>query len=307
MTQTTDVPFVAICPSRDRTYWLEQRKSGIGASEVAALIGASRWASPLSLYADKIGAAEEREIDPEWIEWGNRLEPAIIEAFGARTGREVEPFGMLLRSTEHPVALATLDSWCIGDRGERWPLEIKTTGAHLAEDWSDGPPAAYVAQLQWQMLVTGCRRASIACLIGGQRLVWSDVDREEWMIGRMLAAAEVFWGYVTRREPPPVDGTEASREALRSIYPEESGAEVQLDGDLITIADLLESVKIELRKLECDQLAAENRIKAAMGDAARASLPDGRFFTWVTQSRKEHTVKASKSRVFRAHKAKEDR
>jgi putative phage-type endonuclease len=299
------LPFTEVCSSRDRTHWLDQRRTGIGASEVAALIGASEWASPLSLYAQKLGIAPDDAGDSEAMEWGTRLEPAIIQAFGERTGRDVEPCGLLLRSAEFPFALATLDAWCIGDDGARWPLEIKTTGAHRAEAWEDGPPPAYVAQVQWQMLVAGCERATVACLIGGQRMVWADMDRDPVLLSQMVAAARDFWACVESQTPPPVDGSEASRTALAQVYPTDTGAVVELGPELCEVADALEAAKESRAAAEREIVAAENMLKGAIKGAAHGVLPDGRSFTWKLQSREGYWVKPSQFRVFRANKPKE--
>lgn len=303
--EAPQVAFTAVCSSRDRTHWLESRKSGIGASEVAALIGVSRWASPLSLYAEKAGIADAPDLDSEAVEWGTRLEPAIIAAFGERTGRDVEPCGFLLRSTEHPFALATLDAWCVDDAGNRWPLEIKTTGAHFAEDWAEGPPPAYAAQVQWQMYVTGCDRATVACLIGGQKMVWADVARDDALIVKLVDAAAAFWECVQTETPPPADGTEASKAALARIYPADTGEIVELPATLAEVADRREAAKLAAKQAEGEVLEAENEIKAAMRDATRGTLPDGRAFSWKVQKREAYSVKAGESRVFRSHQPKE--
>ena len=107
-----DPPYEVVCRADDPR-WLEHRKSGIGASEAAGLIGASPWISQLELYALKTGAKPPKDLSGvEVVDWGHRLEPVIITAFRDRTGRFVDHGGLLLRSKRHPWALATLDAWC---------------------------------------------------------------------------------------------------------------------------------------------------------------------------------------------------
>lgn len=303
---TSTAPFVEVCSSHERARWLTERKTGIGASDIAALLGLSPWKSALALYAEKIGAVDDDDRDAEALEWGLILEPVVCATFGRRTNRCVTPSGMLLRSTAPaaPFALATLDAWCsVGDRA--WPLEIKTTGAHRSADWSEGPPPAYVAQVQWQMLVTGSPRATIACLIGGQKLVWADVERDEVMLARMVEAAREFWRCVESETPPPADGSDASRAALSALYPLDSGAMVDLPAALCEAADRLEAAKGRRKDAEAEIAEAENAIKQALGNATRGNLPDGRAFSWKLQKREGCTIKPSESRVFRAHQPKE--
>ena len=44
-----------------RGQWLQARRRGIGGSDAPALMGASPWATPLSVYADKMGFLPENE------------------------------------------------------------------------------------------------------------------------------------------------------------------------------------------------------------------------------------------------------
>jgi hypothetical protein len=48
----------------------------------------------------------------------------------------------------------------------------------------------------------------------------------------------------------------------------------------------------------------ENSLKALIGDATYAVLPDGSRYSWKTQERKEYVVPASVTRVLRKEKAK---
>jgi len=296
-----------ICNSHsERARWLAERVNGIGASEVPALIGLSRWQTPLSLYAQKIGAAPIEDDRPEYVEWGNRLESVIIDVFAERTGRRVEESGLLYAHDEWPWARATFDAFVNEPGYERYPMEAKTSSAFRAEEWADGAPPVYIAQLHWQMFVAkAARKASIADLIGGQRMVWDDVPRDESLIERLFYAAKDFWRCVQTRTPPPADGTEITRDALRLLYPKDTGEVRLLPASLLEVADVLEFTKAEAKKTDEVRLMAENTIKAAMGDAMFGVLPDGRRFSWTTQQRKGYAVAASESRVFRSLKSKE--
>ena len=40
--------------SAERLEWLKTRQTGIGGSDVAAILGHSKWKTPLDVYIDKI-------------------------------------------------------------------------------------------------------------------------------------------------------------------------------------------------------------------------------------------------------------
>ena len=55
--------------------WLNWRLSGITATEASAAIGASKWATPLSVYRDKLNPQPHESSKYE--EWGTILEDVI--------------------------------------------------------------------------------------------------------------------------------------------------------------------------------------------------------------------------------------
>lgn len=300
-----DRPFEMICRASDAD-WHSERTHGIGASEAACLIGENPWKSTIQLYAEKVGALPPPDLsDNEAVFWGTRLESVVRDVYGERTRRYIDEGGILLRSTVYPWALATLDGWTSdSELGPYWPLEVKTTGAARGDDWLDGPPRHYVVQVHWQMLVTGAPKATVACLIGGQRLVWADVERDEMLIRKLVRAGEDFWRRVQEHDAPAPDGTQSAAKTLGALYPDHQDEIVILGGDLLDVADELELLKGSVKKCESRKVELENQIKAALGPALRGVLPDGRAFEWATEDRAEYTVKASKRRVLRAKAAK---
>jgi predicted phage-related endonuclease len=210
----------------------------------------------------------------------------------------------VLRSVDHPWALASLDYWT-GEGNERWPLEIKNVNAFLAEDWINGTPDYYIAQLQQQMLVTGAERGTSACLLGGNRLLWCDVDRDIVMVRKIVHNGGTFWDRVVRRDPPEPDDSEATRKVLNRLYPQDDASTVELPMALLEIVDEWRVVKAEIKAREDRSRHLENQIKATMGDAQIGVFPGGDRVSWKTQRVKEHVVKAGTKRPLLYHPAKE--
>lgn len=299
---TDGLPYEVVCSSSDEREWLEARKSGIGASEIACVLGINPWKSDLTLYAEKVGAVEPEDLsDVERVEWGKLLEPVIVQVFGKRAVRQVRAHGTLLRSTEHPWALATLDAECSDDGQSWWPLEIKTTSAFNADDWAEGPPEHYAAQVQQQLLVTGAAKATVACLLGGQRLVWCDVERDETTIRKIAHQGERFWQRVLDRNPPAPDGSYSARQTLHALFPHDTGEVVVLGADVAETVDEWQQLKRQQKALEQKITAAENTIKAALGNASRAAFPAGDGVSWKEQHRAEVVLPATSFRVLRYH------
>jgi hypothetical protein len=98
----------ASLPSADRAAWLAARRTGIGASEVAAVLGLSPYESPLDVYCRKLGLVPEK-AETEAMRWGLRLEPLLAAEYAERTGYPLVATQVFLRHPDKPFLLATLD------------------------------------------------------------------------------------------------------------------------------------------------------------------------------------------------------
>lgn len=286
-----------------RADWLRERRHGIGASDSAALYGESPWQSPLSLWAEKRGltAPIDEASVPAYIRWGLKLEPLIASAFAEDTGREVIdiPPYTIERDMAHPEILATLD------RRQRTAvgigvLELKSTNQFARKQWDEGVPLYYQIQVQHQLAVTGAAYASVAVLIGGSEFLWCDVPRNDEFIADLRRRVVEFWGMVLADVAPAPDATEATKNALRAIFPKEASPElVPLTADAVAWDEkrLQGKSMIEQGVKLVDE--AEAHLKMAIGDALGAVLPNQVIYTWKQQTRKPHTVAGSTFRVLR--------
>lgn len=286
--------------STARDSWLAARRTGIGASDAWRL-----FAEPYALWADKSGLVEDADLsDVERIQWGNLLEPVVLAELGRRASVVVEGSGYLFRSRAHPWAMTTLDG--VARVGDGLPVECKTASAWLAEEWADGAPPRYRWQVQHQMLVTGAPRALLGCLLGGQRLVWSWVERDESMIATLTVTGAEMWRRIVEGDAPPADGSAASSRALAARHPTDDGATVVLPGTLVDVGAELDALAIQRAAIVAREDELKAAVKQAIGGATRGVLVDGSGWTWKAQSKAEHVVKASTSRVLRRTRSKEE-
>jgi predicted phage-related endonuclease len=159
------------------------------------------------------------------------------------------------------------------------------------------------------MLVTGAPRATAAALIGGQRLVWCDVERDEIEIRRIIHAGRIFWTEcVEAGKVPRPDASESAKRGLAALYklvqPE---SVVQLPGKLIEDDALLCEIKESIKALKKRADQIENDIKAHIGKAEYGVLPNGTRYSWREQTRAAYAVDESTYRVLRRHASKQER
>ena len=284
----------------EREAWLAGRRNGIGASDAPAALGISPFKSRGDLWAEKTGLVEPPDLsDNEAVEWGLRLEEPIAIAYAEKTGRSVmmcPPFS----SRTHPTIewlTCTPDAFQSVDGRPLGLLQIKTTSAFNAADWSDGTPLYYQVQLQHELFVTGHEWGTLVCLIGGQKLVRFDQERNDQFIQAMLPKLSEFWGCVQTKTRPAE--ANFSADVVKAMHPNDNGESVFLPPEAAKWAQAAEEAG-ELRKnAEDREKAAKTLLAAAIGDASYGILPDGTTYSYKTQTRKAHAVAESTFRVLR--------
>lgn len=255
-----------------REDWLKERQSGIGGSDASAILGFNPWKSPFELYIEKT-SDQVQEIDNEAIHWGNVLEDVVAEEFTRRTGKRVRRRNQMFRHKKHDFMVANIDRDVVGERAL---LECKTTNAFNVDQWEgDSIPNAYMCQLQHYMAVLDYEKAYIAVLIGGQKFVWKEIERDDEFIELMIEHERHFWNeHVLKGIAPEIDGTPSASEMLNQLYPEDDGSTIMLQSDdAETLITAIESIKAEVKEKRELQKKYENQLKLMIGDARTGVTP----------------------------------
>jgi putative phage-type endonuclease len=271
----------------DRQEWLAQRRTGIGGSDVAAILGLSRWKSPLDVYLDKTGqAASTAETEP--MRWGTLLEPVILAEFSRRTGVTVEKPRDIIRDPGFPWMLASLDGWAPELEAV---VEVKT--ARTSDGWGDDGsgeiPAYYQTQVAHYMAVTGATIAFVPVLIGASEFRVYQVERDEVLIRDMVEAERVFWhDHVLAGVPPePVNAADAAR-----LWSRDSGETIEVAGEVADDVEELRHLKAQAKEIEERIGSIEDRLKVAFRDASAIAYGGKTLATFKAQTRKGFDSKA---------------
>jgi putative phage-type endonuclease len=278
-----------------REAWLEARKSGIGASESAALFGIHPWTSRLALWLEKSGKVERDQPQGEQaerMEWGRVLETPIAEVYQRRTGRVLWQFSefSIARHRRLGCMFATPDRFIIEakDRQGDGNLQIKNTAD--VEGWAAGAPMYVQCQVQHELAVTGRDYAAIAVLVTGNRLLTWDVDRNDAFIAELEEQCRLFWESIEAGEVPPVDGHKASMAALKRLHRQDNGKEVELPAEAAAWWAQLTEAKQTIREAEAIRDLADAQLRAAMGDNTFGRLPGGMRLSLKTAANPGYTT-----------------
>jgi putative phage-type endonuclease len=267
----------------NRDQWLEERRSGVGGSDVAAILGLSKWSTPLAVYLDKRGEAPPQQ-DNEAMRWGRYLEPVVRQAYADETGRVVHvPTGML-RHPEHEFMIANIDGVAGGEHEPPRLFEAKT--ARTAEGWgepgSDEVPQAYLLQVQHYMAVTAIAVADVAVLIGGADFRVYEVPEDRELQEMLIEAEADFWSRVQRGVPPePVSYADMQARYGRASRAASVVASVGVERAIAR----LRTIKAEREALDVAEEEMRAIVMGALGDADTLVDPVGKTLaTWKASS-----------------------
>ncbi|GEO26267.1 hypothetical protein AAC03nite_20520 [Alicyclobacillus acidoterrestris] len=265
--------------------WLENRRKGIGGSDIGAICGVNPWKSPMSVYLDKIGELPPVE-ENDAMHFGTLLEPIVAKEYALRTGYRVQQSNKMYQHPDYPWALANVDRIILNRKRGHGILEIKTASEYQAKEWADGNvPEQYQLQLQWYLWITGFKWGAFAALVGGNKFYSFEMERNDQIIEYMVDIAERFWHGVQNRIPPEFDGSNDSSNVLKILYPSSLPTEIDLTVPAADLVEQYETAVGEMKYWEAKKKAAENKLKALMGENERARIGD-RVVSWKAQERR---------------------
>ena len=256
----------------------EERMSYIGGSDIAAILGQSRWKTPYRLWAEKTGKITMPDLsNVEAVEMGNRLEQFVADIFSDKTGKQVRRAPKMYRHSEYPFLVANVDRLIVG--GDEL-LECKTCSAYKLEEWENKIPREYVLQVIWYLGITGRKRGWIACLIGGQKFDYKPIDFDAELFELMLEKALKFWDMVQNKVPPvilPEDDT-----TLAELYPSHTEDLIEMQ-EMDERVAYLQEIKMHIDEMTKEKREIETELKTIIKDKMGV-LTDKYKITWKAQT-----------------------
>ena len=287
-----------------REKWLENRRTGIGGSDIGAIMGLSKFKTAYDVYLDKTGQSEK--VDNAAMHWGTILEDVVAKEYANVEGRKVQRVNQMLRHSEHDFCVANIDRAVINPdiaKIVRWKdgrlttdriLECKTANGFKTKMWgeagTDYVPESYLAQVQWYMFVTHAKLADLAVLIGGQDFRVYHIERDDALIEMMFDAANTFWTNLKNGIAPAPETVDAASKCWKQSNAEKTIAVDSLSADFDELAEINEQQKT----LKQQEDAIKARIMTHMQDAESATINGITVCTWKTQTSRRLDSKALK-------------
>ena len=147
------------------------RKTGIGGSDAAAIVGLGKYSTPLSVYLDK--TTDVVKETTEVITRGNVLEPFVQSLFERKTGWKVQNNLQTQRNQDHPFMLANLDGLLPSERAIaefKTAVYTKGTKEEWGDEGTDEMPKHYLIQVAHYASVMNADTVHIGVLFGDEKL-----------------------------------------------------------------------------------------------------------------------------------------
>ena len=285
----------------EKTKWLKERKIVLTASDWAAVLGESPFRGGIDVYLDKTNPDVEDEEYVRHLAYGHDIEEGIAKAYNHHTGRNFENPGDYYMHVhpDIPWLGATLDRVTWDDKSNKGALECKSEGGLrrrgqqlvTADDGQQDPHIWQVIQVQAQMACAGFEWGSLAAMFPGYDLRYIDLERDKEFFELIFPVLDEFWGYVQRKEPPPLEFQKTKKlQAMKRLWNRENGETIPLSHEQMEIIDLWELKKQARKELDKEREDLEAQIYEMLGKAAFGALPDGTIVTKKIITKKGYTV-----------------
>lgn len=314
--------------------FLKERQQGIGGSDVAAILGLSKWKTPLQVWQDKINPIvidENKEINNMMI--GSMLESTVLDLYEYKMNSQldIKPVTVIhsdkmenqgfFKSKKYPWLLAHLDGLATSADIYR-VVEAKTTGFY-SNEWGDQGtdqiPVQYKLQVALYCLVMAelhkvpYIEADIAVLGSTHDFRVYHYDRDLALEEEIITKTHDFWhNFVLTKQAPPA----TTQDDINNLYRIATKDKIILADTVTSNATYdLKELKQQIKDLEARKERLENQIKLYMKDSETLIDTDGvKLASWKNQSAirldtkrlKEENMalyqtysKESESRVFR--------
>ena len=266
----------------DRAEWLTARKDGIGASEVATVVGLNPWETPYQLWRRKVGLDAPKQENFA-MKAGHYLEDAVAQFWADETGNEiikasVEDFMFIDETKPYLRVSPDRTYWLKGtpkNDDNKGILECKTTQMSIdAEDL----PKRWFVQVQMNLGVAGYQYGSLAWLTAGREFGYKDLAFVPDFYAWLVEEVDRFWidNIQGKQEPTAAN----VQDILLKYNRHTDGKIIEATTDIVTAYNQLKGVRTEISKLEATKEELEARIKIGFGDAEAMSYDGQTLATW---------------------------
>jgi putative phage-type endonuclease len=278
--------------SRDQ--WLNERKRGVGGSDVGKVLGVSDYGTAVDVWLEKTGrSAPVEQTEAMWF--GNELEAAVARRYAREAGVDVVRHNFMAFDDE-AFLVGNIDR-LVKLHGSGAPAhqgEVRTAVGLECKTSSQAPwdevPLHYQAQVQTYMALhpTIMQFDVAASFYVAKAFKVFSVERDNEVIDSIREAVKEFWEKHVIPDVPPPPTCEADCKAiwkasnpLRKVYATD---------EVAMAVKSLKELQARIKELEAGASDVKASIMAAMEDGEVLIGPDGeKLATWKSNKASKKT------------------
>lgn len=265
-----------------------ERRTYLGASEIAAVMGLDKYKTPLDVWHEKAGLAEPF-LGNNHTERGNALESIAADFFTHKTGIALRRRSDAFVHPEHPFIVGHVDRMVVG---EKHIVEVKCPSiAAFRRFQRDGLPQSYIIQANVYMGLAKAEKLTfcIFCADAWDAAVFT-LDFDQAIYNAAITSAAAFWtGNVIANTPPDADKKNDDIEIASH-----GGSVTHRDDEpfLAKAAAVREAIQLKRDADELFDLAKQDLIDAVEGTCGIYECPGLRIYYTEQAGRKSLDKKA---------------
>jgi len=258
------------------------RSQYLGGSDIGAILGLSRFRSPLEVWMEKTGK-EVKKLDSLPLRFGSFAESFVASEYSRSTGFDLIHDESIYVHPEYSFISAHIDRFVLEDSSSPTRiLECKTANPFSLGDWgevgTDQVPLTYLCQCLWYMAITNINRVDLAVLFGNSDFRIYEINRDLELESTILQKASFFWNtYVLHDDPPPAMSEEDCQTLFSKGDPAKS---VEAHSETLELRKRLALLNNEIDTREDEISAIKQNIMTLMGEAETLTYQGKVIATW---------------------------
>jgi len=285
------------------------RSKYIGGSDIGAILGLSRYRTPLQVWMEKTGK-DTKKSDSLPMRFGSFAEEFVASEYSRATGFELIHDESIYIHPTHSFMSAHIDRFVLtnvdlSNSGKRTSdtkstsvtsidgdksnpslfsriLECKTANPFATSEWgeigSDQVPMSYLCQCIWYMAITDINHTDLAVLFGNSDFRIYEIARDLELEELVIQKAEYFWHqYVLKDIPPPV----ASEQDCQLLFSNsDSTKTVEATRETLELTRRLHILNGEIAVYEKEISQIKQNLMNQMGLAETLIFKENVLATW---------------------------
>ena len=258
---------------------LKKRSEAIGSSDVAAIMGLSKWRTPMDVWLEKTGQLEpetEKARNAPQLVAGNMFENGVLDWLRTEVPGDMYR-NKTLRHTSAPL-VCNIDAMLVppgGDLDDALPVEAKTAGllwewGDAVEEWGDPltdeiPTQYFVQACAHLAVMPQAELCHVAAFIAGRGFVRYEIPRDSRVNEAIEAIVDIsinFWERHVKTRTPPT-GSLASMDSYKRIVRHETPT-VAMDAKIVAEWEVIREARLSLEKAEA---LMQRRVLDQLGQA----------------------------------------